>query len=603
MDRLEINKEVFRNQVNEIDGISKSAIELQNVEVNGTISAAYSEVSGLDQMGSFHGAVVDGGVGSAVTTLQKYAQQVGWLRDGLLATEQVLLGQEDIVDRAVQIADLGGVVSGEAELFPQRPDVVFEDFDFPVPVVSIPSSLAELSSAFSSTDSSAVGTTAEVWRAMGKNASQLAESIRTTAWDMDEINKARAIERAVDHALDIADGADRFAVNAQVMASSVEAMGAVEQAGAFHVALAELALAFIEDPLERAEAERAFLDDFMGSTFPAAVESVVPTLRNLMDFNAAGNRGGTINLAMSDINGNGGLPGVQLIQAGSQQLQGLINDPRGMSASSFGQISQQAAELAGVGGVGTQAASVTAPPTLGGMSSSVPTMTQPANGLSAGLPQGFGSGNSSGLMPGLIGGAAGSRGAANVGTRGAGIGTVSSGMGTTGAHSGLPAIAGSNPGGTFANANPLMSGMLPAQTMGTDGRGATDVRGFGAGSASRRREEQRGGGSSMAGAGAGLGQGAAAGALGAGVGALGAGALSAGAAPMGASAAGAGSAAATGRSVAPFGGMPMAGAPQENKRSKVKSVTSPLEDEGNMKALLGDLPPVVPGAIGAWARS
>ncbi|WP_460490789.1 hypothetical protein [Corynebacterium nasicanis] len=52
--------------------------------------------------------------------------------------------------------------------------------------------------------------------------------------------------------------------------------------------------------------------------------------------------------------------------------------------------------------------------------------------------------------------------------------------------------------------------------------------------------------------------------------------------------------------------MPMMGAPMAGqapgKQAKVKSVTSAVEEEVNVAALLGERPAVVPGVIGAWAR-
>ncbi|AKK02571.1 hypothetical protein [Corynebacterium epidermidicanis] len=578
MDRLEINQKVLRNQVSEIEDLSSQANEFHRLGGQGTISASYSEVSGLDQMGQFHGAVVDGGVGSAVATLQKYAQQVSWLRDGLLATERALVDQEGLVDRAVQIADAGGSVGGWESLFPERPDVVFEDFEFPTPVVSVPSSLAELSAAFSGTDSSAVSATADVWRGLSQNASRLAEGIRLTAWDMDEINKARAIEQAVDRALEIADAADRFSVNAQVMATSVESMGAVAQAGAFHVALAELAIAFIEDPVERAAAEQEFLSSFMGSTFPAAVESVVPSLRNLMDMDAGGRTGGALHLSMNDIAGGGGLPGVEMIQAGSRQLQSLIDDPRGLTASSFGHINQQATELAAVGSpsIDPRHISTTAAggagllgnnigfesprigafgPTSGAQSAAVPFSGSTPGNVAASMVTAPGFAGAGGTQPGRVRPSSALRGSGTAPH----VGTVSA----TAPNSGLPIYQRPQHGQLGVNPETFRRPIDPniatnARSAGPTGVGARAVppSSFGVANPMNSPVTTAGGGSSTG----------------------------------------------TGRGAVPFGGMPLAANSQDSKKSKVKTVTSPIEEEGNMKALLGDLPAVLPGAIGAWAR-
>lgn len=96
---------------------------------------------------------------------------------------------------------------------------------------------------------------------------------------------------------------------------------------------------------------------------------------------------------------------------------------------------------------------------------------------------------------------------------------------------------------------------------------------------------------------------------GAGTGALrgGAGALSAGAAGHNASGS-AGPAGAAGQGRPMVGGAPMGGAAgrggqkQGNKGSKVKTVTSAAEREGNLRALLGDAPLVLPPVIGDEVR-
>ena len=75
-----------------------------------------------------------------------------------------------------------------------------------------------------------------------------------------------------------------------------------------------------------------------------------------------------------------------------------------------------------------------------------------------------------------------------------------------------------------------------------------------------------------------------------------------------ASGAGMGSAGATNTAArgagATRGVMPMGMAPQgRNKRSRnIKTVTPELEQDANIRAIVGEAPPMVPGTIGAWAR-
>lgn len=51
----------------------------------------------------------------------------------------------------------------------------------------------------------------------------------------------------------------------------------------------------------------------------------------------------------------------------------------------------------------------------------------------------------------------------------------------------------------------------------------------------------------------------------------------------------------------PMGGAGGAGGGQKNT-GKVKTVTSAVEEDRNLAALLGDRGPVVPGVIGDWVR-
>ena len=41
---------------------------------------------------------------------------------------------------------------------------------------------------------------------------------------------------------------------------------------------------------------------------------------------------------------------------------------------------------------------------------------------------------------------------------------------------------------------------------------------------------------------------------------------------------------------------------RKGKKGRVQAVTSAVERDGNLKALLGEAPEVVPGVIGAWVR-
>lgn len=69
--------------------------------------------------------------------------------------------------------------------------------------------------------------------------------------------------------------------------------------------------------------------------------------------------------------------------------------------------------------------------------------------------------------------------------------------------------------------------------------------------------------------------------------------------PSGSSAPGLRGAATGTRSIMPMG----VGAQSSRRKSHaIKTVTPELEQEANIKAIVGEAPPMVPGTIGDWAR-
>lgn len=56
----------------------------------------------------------------------------------------------------------------------------------------------------------------------------------------------------------------------------------------------------------------------------------------------------------------------------------------------------------------------------------------------------------------------------------------------------------------------------------------------------------------------------------------------------------------TQRGVLPMG---MGGNGQNRKSRTVKAVASGLEQDANVEAIIGPVPPMVPGTIGNWARN
>ncbi|MCQ4618748.1 hypothetical protein KBX10_06635 [Corynebacterium sp. CCUG 59401] len=189
---------------------------------------------------------------------------------------------------------------------------------------------------------------------------------------------------------------------------------------------------------------------------------------------------------------------------------------------------------------------------------------------------------------------------------GGGPGLAVAPMGNPGRAGGGPEGAASGFGGVpFAGAG-AGTGAGAGGARGTGGLGRMGAGGFGTGGfGAGAGAGGLGAGSGSGAGGLGAGAGAGAGGLGPGVGAgPGAGAgVGAGGAGSNTFIGGQGNQAARGGAAGvpgAYGGGANRG--RKGKKGRVQAVTSAVEREGNLKALLGEAPEVVPGVIGAWVR-
>ncbi|WP_290216941.1 hypothetical protein [Corynebacterium atrinae] len=520
-----------------------------------TLNGSFSGVSGLDQLGGGHGGVINGGAGSAAKILRSYADQVNWLSSAMAASIEALTGQNAFVGRGIDLADEGGSVGTEGMPFPERPRPQFENFDFQAPLVTPALSLEQLSAEFSATKINEAVDAAAKWRELSAEAASIAEDLHAVAQEVASSNSGDVIDAAIDKIEGVAKAGETFAQNASIMQTSVERLAAIKSQGAHRVNVAKMKIYPIPDPVQRLAAEQAFLQTFP-ATFSPFVTTGIPPIRNLMVMDGSGDGGGEIALGMEDIEGKGSKHDATGMRPdGMTQM--LNAATQAMGGGSFGTVEQGVDDLAGVGADGVTTAAANA----GTSALAAPPMPMSGGlGLGAGAPgmQAFGGGIPAGALP--MGGQRPSLG----------------NLGTTAASASLP---------------PLRPGM------GESGMG-TPLGALGMGRA--------GAAGSRSGSGAIIG-----GAGGAGVLPGVDGAASRPAVPgTAASPMVAGTAASTrspgagaGRGMMPMMGAPMAGGAQQSKASgKVRTVTSAVEEDENLAALLGERAPVVPGVIGAWVR-
>lgn len=423
----------------------------------------------------------------------------------------------------MDIADEGGNVGGEEVVFPNRPDVVYEDFSFPQPVVQKASSIDELAAAFASTNDSEVEEAVATWKSLSEMATETSQDLRNVAAEVGKHNHGAVFDKAVERIGEIAANAESFAANASTMANHVGLMSQLKTMRMSDVLSVQQVLSKIEDPMERKVLEEEFLSRLQ-SAIQSDVGQSVPVIRNLVTMRSTGgNSGQSIATGMEAIAGNGKFSHTGLSSAAGATLQPAAMVQHSNNLGDFAAVKTGAGQSIDPFNLSTQQAGWKSPdfPPSAGASSGLNPINAPFTSAHSSMPAS----------------------AQTVSTHP----SAATGLGVT------PI----GPRATVMAMHPSAGGLHNSKLHNTGLNGTSKI-----------------GSSSIA---------------------------QLGASPQSASFGTAGTQPAHSARMSPMMGAPMAAAASK-KRGKTKSVTSSVEEDNNIAALLGESPAVVPGVIGSWVR-
>ena len=584
-------------------------------------ATSFSQVSGLDESGSMHGAIRSVNEPEATKGLaQHFRNAVDLLSAQLVGYQMVDNSFADVlgsVGQSVMGASFKAVID---DVNTEQPLV--NNFTANNPVAGKPFSLDTLNSQMIATDVVSMAGMSADWADTAGTIGEALTFIPRAIADLQGSAETESIAKAIHNLGQVEAAGSQYMANASALATHTASLVTVAEANALQVAAALAVVRATPNPVVAKALEESFLAAFSPKLTTELVP-VTPLFNQLLPELGAPNGAGT------DESGalapeppsfdNTPLPKIvqqALSNAGYREL-AYASTPTQV-VEQFGRPNPDVLQSIAAGATPTQAASAAAPtmpPSLTGVTG-MGTGATGAGASGAGMP-GAGVGQLAAPGAGSGAGVAGPglgftpSGAGSAGP--AGAGKVRPAAGLTGSGSGLAGASGPGLGGFAHNASPGRAGgpaLLP--TGGAD-RGLSN--GGGAFGGAR-------GGS------AGSGMGAVPGAVGAGrmsgIGAPGGGAGTGPVGGFGPGASGGLGAGAVGQGNNTFvgGGQPtngqsgtrgvVAGGPgmygagqrgaSNGKRGKVQAVTSAVEREGNLKALLGEAPEVVPGVIGAWVR-
>lgn len=530
---------------------------------------AFSQVSGLDESGSMHTTIRSDSEPEATEGLiQHFRNAVDLLSAQLVGYEMADMSFADVlgsVGQSVMGRSFDAVIDNVSTEQP-----VVKNFDATSPVAGKPFSLDTLNMELIGTDVASMSGMSADWADTATTIGDALSYIPGAVADLQGSAETESIAKAIENLGQIETAGGEYMANASALSAHTASLVTVTEANALQVAAALAVLRATPSPGVAKSFEEAFLAAFSPKLTTELVP-VTPLFTQLLPELGAPNGNGT-NQSGSLASGtptfeDTPLPKIvqqALSNAGYRDL-AYASTPTQV-VEQFGRPNPDMLQSIAAGATPTQAASAAAP-----------TMPPSLTGLAGGAGSGAGAG------AGAIG-----TGMGQLGSVGAGAGTGLAGVGGAGG-SGAGGSLGAGGAGGFGG--PAMGPLGGAGRAAVGGGAAAG----GLGSA-RSGSGVPGavGGGRLGGFGAGAGSGMGAGAVGQGTNTF-----------VGGGAAGGGQAGGRG---AVAGGPGMYGAGRRGtgagsgKRGKVQAVTSAVEREGNLKALLGEAPEVVPGVIGAWVR-
>ena len=557
------------------------------------MTAELSSISGVRETGSIHDRLLGNDPASAKALIDKLTDHVDWIGGQLRKFAVGAIAQDVLAAHSLEAVETGGISPDEIFMLDPQPDASYGTVHFVKPVVAVGMDALSVIAEVLSLDANSISATLNQWKSVSASAGEAAAQLEAMAASLEESNEGESIDAAVAKIREIAGTGSEIAANAGAMAGRTGAMLGLSQVSKLMALSIASTLSLPMDPVSREAVEQSGLV-MMQNALQSMVDVSLPPVASIAQPQMRAS-GGDFTAGMDAVNASGfglstdevdwpksfeeavvrGAVGPGSFEIVDGQLR-PANDI-GLSAKDLAQLNKAAQTyvpaIYDAAGLPELSQALTTPASVGTLPS--------AAGLTAGLHGGVG-----GVAGGLSGGAPG-------------IGALSGGGASPanlGGASGLGAAAGLG-GGMNSGLGSSGSGAAPMGALGGAGGGAAGAAGRGGG--------VRGGIGSRVGL-------PAAGGLGAGVGRVGlpgaggvatGGAAGAGAAGVGSTGAGV-RAGGVGGGAAHRGMVPMMGAGhgQGDKRGKVKTVTTAVEQDQNRRALLGEVPPSVPGVIGAWVR-
>lgn len=574
-----INTDDLETANSRISGLVTGTHNVIPIIDKSAIDASYSTASGFEQMGNIHGLSLKFGPGSARKVISEMRKELTGIAKAVVQTCEGFDTQDELSARGFEVVDAGGGAGTASSTGVESGNVVGGQGLVQAPVVVMPAiSLDALLAALASSKQVDMWSAQAAWRDVVSQTREVASGVMDTAGMLASGNEGETIDSIVSRLQRFANQVELVTGNGRVFHQKTGDLYAFTTSNVEAVAQANAQIKALngfgsQGQAAALTAERALLGYF-AAAHQAGLNALLPGVVALTSPETP-RSGGSLDAAFDDV-GTGARYAAAGISAPATMVEAL-SDMRRAFPQQFGALNEATSAIAEQVGtplnnglfdprsIATTAASQVSAPTtpnmLAGSLASPGGVGQAAAGVAATPINGFVPTTIHSPMTSRTGvGAASGRNPSTLGGSMSPLGTPIAGAPMTGSASGAGRATPFSVGGIASS-----GGVQP---------GFRAVSGSGASFSSPSFGSLGGGSEPHAGTRA----------------------LSS----SGSTLAGTGGGTTSHAGVMPAGAANRGGA--SAKAGKVQAVTTAVERDKNLRDLLGEAPPVVPGVIGDWVR-
>ncbi|WKD58800.1 hypothetical protein [Corynebacterium caspium] len=244
------------------------------------LSGAFSAISGLDQLGSAHGAVLNGDEGSALKAVTAVAKQIYWILTNLDSNMCLINAHNSAFSLGLNAVGGNSATSTVTGRFNIRPNPEIQSFSFTPPLIHPPLSITELVSGFATTNILASGAALEAWQVVAKSMSGVSPGLAAIAGELTTNNQGNLFIKAAEKLLELSQITAHISANATYMATTIIGLQAAQTQGQIMANSMQASLTPIVTPAERISAEKA-LTAAWPVLFQTLITPAIPIIKNL----------------------------------------------------------------------------------------------------------------------------------------------------------------------------------------------------------------------------------------------------------------------------------------------------------------------------------